>query len=305
MLRRKDLKGIVTIMPTAFKKNGSFDEENYRKNVNNICRTKVMGSMSRGTTREFSNINFSEYKRIVEILIDEVSGRLKVIIGASAVNTKEAIERACYAEEKGADAIINVVPFYQTLSQKEVLKYFKDLAGECKKIGIIAYNNKLTTGVLISPESYRELAKIPNFCGSKEIETDMFYYMSIKKAAPDLGLLPVEGIVVPAAMLGCDGFFSSIVFINPGFQNKIYKACQLKNWNKAIKLQNKIIDFINKIVVPLRKKYCEVSLAKALINASGFLQVGPPRPPYIPLIKEDQKKLRLGLEKECPYLLYK
>lgn len=305
MLRREDLKGIITIMPTAFKEDGSFDEENYRKNVAKICGTNVTGIMNMGTTGEFSSISFSEYKRIVNILIDEVNGRLKVIIGASAVNTREAIERACYAEEKGADAIINVVPFYQTLSQKEVVKYFKDLARECKKIGIIAYNNKSTTKVLISPRSYRELAKIPNFCGSKETETDMFYYMSIKKAAPSLKFLPVEGIVVPAAMLGCNGFFSSITFMNPNFQNEIYDACRVKDWNKAMNLQYKIIDFINKIVIPLRKKYSEVSLAKALVNASGFLYVGPPRAPYIPVTEEDQKKLRLDLERMCPYLVYK
>jgi dihydrodipicolinate synthase/N-acetylneuraminate lyase len=93
--------------------------------------------------------------------------------------------------------------------------------------------------------------------------------------------------------------------MNPNFQNEIYKACETKNWKKALELQYKIVDFFNKIVIPLRNKYSEVSLAKALVNASGFLSVGPPRDPFIPVKPDDQKKLRIDLEKECPYLIYK
>ncbi|MFB6088403.1 MAG: dihydrodipicolinate synthase family protein [Candidatus Aenigmatarchaeota archaeon] len=305
MLRRDDLKGIITIMPTAFKEDGSFDEVNYRKNINKICQTDVTGIMNMGTTGEFSNISWPEYKKIVDVLIEEVAGRIKVIVGASAVNTEEAIQRTYYAQEKGADAVINVVPFYQPLSQEEVVKYFKDLASECRDIGIIAYNNNITTKILISPQSYKRLSEIPNFCGSKEITTDIYFYMSLRKTAPELKFLPVEGLIVPSAMLGVDGFFSSIVFMNPKFQNELYNACKTKDWTRALELQYKIIDFINRIVVPLRKKYSETSLAKALVNASGFLYVGPPRAPYIPVSEEDQEKIRRDLERECPYLIYK
>jgi dihydrodipicolinate synthase/N-acetylneuraminate lyase len=129
--------------------------------------------------------------------------------------------------------------------------------------------------------------------------------MNILRAAPSLKLMPVETLIVPASILGCDGFFSSIIFMNPSFQNKLYKTCKEKKWEKAINMQFKIIDFINDIVVPLREKYSEVSLAKALVNASGFLKVGPPRPPYIPVRESDQIKIRKDLEKLHPYLIYK
>ena len=304
-MERSDLKGIITIMPTAFNKEGSFDEENYRKNINKICETKVNGIMIMGTTGEFYNIPYEEYKQLVDILIDEVSSRVKIIVGASGINTNVAIKRTKYAEKQGADAVINVVPFYQPLSQNEIIKFFTELSNQCKDIGILAYNNPITTKVLISAETYKKLSKIKNFIGSKEITSDIFYYMSITKAAPDLKLLPVEGLVVPAAMLGCDGFFSSIVFMNPKFQNDLYKYCKDKNWEKALQMQYQIVDFIKKIVIPLREKYNEVSLAKALVNASGFLYVGPPRSPYIAVSHEDEKKLRKDLEKICPYMIYK
>ncbi len=304
-MEREDLKGVITIMPTAFKKDGEFDEENYRKNIDKICRTGVKGIMTMGTTGEFSNISYKEYEKIVDVLMDETSGRIKVIVGASDVNISEAIKRTNYAEKKGADAVINVVPFYQPLTQNEIVKYFMRLSSKCKDISILAYNNHITTKVLISPDTYKKLSKIKNFIGSKEITTDVFYYMNIRRAAPDLGLLPVEGLIVPAAMLGCEGFFSSIIFMNPEFQDKVYEACKNKKWDKAISMQYKIVDFLRDIVVPLREKYSEISLAKALVNASGFLYVGPPRLPYIPVTPDDQKKLRHDLEKICPYLIYK
>jgi len=292
-------------MPTPFKKDYSFDEETYRKNIDKICETKVTGIMTMGTTGEFFNVSFEEYQKLVDILIEQVSGRLKTIVGASGVNIGEAVKKTKYAEEKGADAIINVVPFYQTLSQEEIVKYFTDLSKQCKDIGIIAYNNHITTNVSISADTYKKLSKIKNFVGSKEISTDIFYYMSIKKAAPDLKFLPADGLITPAAMLGCGGFFSSIIFMNPDFQNDIYKHCKNKNWDEALKMQYQIIEFIKEIVIPLREKYSEIALAKALINASGFLYVGPPRTPYMPVSHEDQKKLRKDLEKKCPYLIHK
>ena len=141
--------------------------------------------------------------------------------------------------------------------------------------------------------------------GSKEITSDYFYYSNILRAAPELKLLPVETMVLPASMLDVDGFFSSIIFMNPNFQNELYANCKQKNWKKAIDMQYKIIDFINEIVVPLRGKYSEVSLAKALVNASGFLEVGPPRSPYIPVSPSDQKKLRKDLEKSFEFLIYR
>ena len=292
-------------MPTAFNEDGSFNEENYRKNIDKICETKVTGIMTMGTTGEFFNVSFEEYKQLVDILIDEVSSRVKILVGASGVNINESVRRTKYAEKKGADAVINVVPFYQPLNQNEVLKYFTELSNRCKDIGIVAYNNHITTKITILSETYKKLSKIKNFIGSKEITTDIFYYMSIKNAAPDLKLLPADGLIVPAAMLGCDGFFSSIVFMNPKFQNDIYKHCRDKNWDKALEMQYKIVEFIDKIVTPLRKKYSEISLAKALVNAGGFLYVGFPRTPYIPVSHEEQKKLRKDLEKICPYLIYK
>lgn len=299
------MKGVITIMPTAFKEDSSFDEDNYRYNISKIYKTKVNAIMTMGTTGEFFNISFEEYKQFVNILLDEVSGGIKTIVGASGVNLAEAIKRAKYAEKTGADAVINVVPFYQTLNQNEIVKYFTELAKECKDIGIIAYNNHITTNVSISAGSYKKLSKIKNFIGSKEITTDIFYYMSIINAAPELKLLPADGLIVPAAMLGCDGFFSSIVFMNPNFQNDIYKYCKNQEWDKALDMQYKIVKFIKKIVIPLRKKYSEIALAKALINASGFLYVGPPRTPYNSVTSEDQIKIRRDLEKICPYLIYK
>ncbi|MFC2091181.1 dihydrodipicolinate synthase family protein [Elusimicrobiota bacterium] len=305
MLRRNDLKGVITIMPTAFAEDGSFDEENYRRNVDSICNTGVMGIMNMGTTGEFSNIGIADYKKIVDVLVDQTAGRLKIIVGASAVNTEEAIERTMYAQEKGVDAVINVVPFYLPLTQDEVVKYYQDLAGKCKDIGILVYNNHITTKVTVSPESYKRLSDIQNLIGSKEITADISYYMRIRKAAPELALWPVEGMIVPAAMLGCEGFYSSIIFMNPEFQNDLYAAIASGDWDQAVRMQYKIIDFIDKIVVPLRQKYSEVALAKALVNASGFIYVGYPRAPYIRVSEDDQQQIRRDIEEYCPYLIYK
>jgi len=302
LLTRYTMKGVYAIVPTAFKKNGELDEENYRRNIRILCDAGFHGIFSLGSIGEFPHVGLSDFKRIVKIFVDEVKEGVVSIIGASAVNTEEAIIRAKYAQDCGVDAVMNVVPFYYTLQQKECVKYFRDLAEACPDIGILAYDNGYTTKVWLSYETYKELAKIPNFCGCKDINPNMLRYMSLIMDT-DLQLWATEEKLIPSMLYGARGFFLSFYWNNPKLSLELYEACKNGEWKRAIEIERRLLTVITHPRSPWKVfggKYDSHAITKALVNAIGLVHVGPPRRPLIPVSEEDQKAMRELLIEVCP-----
>ena len=305
MLTREKMKGVYAIMPTAFKKNGDLDEENYRRNVRILCESGFHGIFNLGTSGEFYNLGLEDYKRIVKMFVEEIESEVVSVIGASALNTEEAIIRSKYAQDCGVDAVMNVVPFYVALQQTEIVQYFKDLANACPDIGILVYDNPITTKVSLSNETYRELAKIPNFCGAKHISPDIWNYIDLIKDA-DIQLFPSEEKIIPAMLYGMRGFWASMYFLHPKMCLKLYKACRDKNWDKAIEVEYKLRVPFKHPRAPRRifgAKYAAISIFKAVINIMGLLNVGYPRKPHMPVSEKDQQTIKEILLDICPYYI--
>ncbi len=296
------MKGVYAIMPTAFKKNGDLDEENYRKNVRILCDAGFHGIFNLGSTGEFPHVDLTDFKRIVNMLVDEIKEGVVSIIGASAVNTEEAIIRAKYAQDCGVDAIMNVVPFYYTLQQNECVKYYRDLAEACPNIGILAYDNVYTTKVWLSRETYKKLAKIPNFCGCKDINPNVLRYMDLMRDT-DLQLWATEEKLVPSMLYGAKGFWLSLYWNNPKLSLELYEACISEDWKRAVEIERRFLNIIWHPRSPwneFREKYNNYSITKALIDEIGLIHVGPPRRPLIPVSEEDQKIMKKRLMEVCP-----
>ena len=303
MLTREKMKGVYAIMPTAFKKNGDLDEENYRGNVRILCDLGFHGIFNLGTTGEFYNVGLEDYKSIVNMFVDEIKSNVVSIIGASAVNTEEAIIRTKYAQDCGVDAVMNVVPFYVPPMQSEIIQYFQDLGNACPDIGILAYDNPYTTKVSLNDETYRELVKIPNFCGAKHISPDIWNYVDLISDT-DIQLFPSEEKIIPAMLYGIRGFFASAYFLTPKMCLELYEACRDKNWDKAIEIEYKLRVPFKHPRAPRKVfdgKYAHIPIFKALVNATGLIYVGYPRKPHIPVSEKDQQTIKEILLEISPY----
>lgn len=303
LLTREKMKGVYAIMPTAFEKNGALDEGNYRRNVRVLCNSGFHGIFNLGSSGEFYNVGLNDYKKIANMLVDEIGTNIVSIIGASAVNTEEAIIRARYAQDCGVDAIMNVVPFYVPLQQIEIVQYFRDLADACPDIGILVYDNPYTTKVTLTDETYRELAKIPNFCGAKHIDRNLMNYVSLIDGA-DIQLFPTEEKIIPAMLYGIRGFFASWFFLQPELCLSLYRACRDKNWDQAMEIEHKLRIIIDHPLSPLKVfegKYAKISIFKSIVNATNLIRVGNPRKPHIPLTEKDQQAVRKIIEDICPH----
>lgn len=159
-------KGSIVALITPFK-NGKVDE----KKIGELCefhiKNKTSGIVPCGTTGESPTLTHEEHKRIIEVVVEAVNGRIPVIAGTGSNCTAEALELTKHAKKAGADGVLVVTPYYNKPTQKGLILHFKEIAGKVD-IPIILYNIPGRTGTLIEPETLEKLAKIKNIIGVKE-----------------------------------------------------------------------------------------------------------------------------------------
>jgi dihydrodipicolinate synthase/N-acetylneuraminate lyase len=295
MLRRKNARGFYVLMPTPFSKSGQFDEAAFRQNVRNVCEYDVQGIATTGTLGEFHTIPWKDHQRLITALVEETKAGIVTIPGCSGMNTDEVIMKTKFAQDAGADAVMNTVPFYARITKDECVKYWNDVAEACPEIGLLVYNNPETTKFLIDARTFVELAKIPSVCGTKEIVgytplADFTHWMNIVHAT-DLAYFCCDPVTVAASLYDAAGVTSENFALWPKLFLEVYKACLDKDWEKAKKLHYEQMEFVNFVYQSFGfGQYNWFCVLKAALDKLGIIKGGYPRRPFIPVPESIQKK---------------
>jgi dihydrodipicolinate synthase/N-acetylneuraminate lyase len=155
-----ELRGILAAVTTPFTADGeAIDEDNLRGQVERLIAAGIHGFVPTGTTGEFMVLSPEEYRRVIELYVEAVNGRVPVVAGVGALSTKDAIALAQYAEKVGADAVMVVPPFYDPLDFAS-LKAFLTAVAESISIPIVYYNVPGATGVHLTADQIAELGDI-------------------------------------------------------------------------------------------------------------------------------------------------
>jgi 4-hydroxy-tetrahydrodipicolinate synthase len=176
-------KGTFTAIITPFKKDLSLDEDALRKLVEFQIENGVDGLVPCGTTGESPTTTSEEDKRIFEIVIDQVKGRVPVIAGSGSNSTTEAVAYTQHAKDSGAQASLIVCPYYNKPTQKGLILHYTKIAEETK-FPIIIYNIKGRTGINMTTDTLMELAKNPYIVGVKEASGDMVQIKEVLSRRP-------------------------------------------------------------------------------------------------------------------------
>jgi 4-hydroxy-tetrahydrodipicolinate synthase len=178
------LEGAYTALITPFHDNGSIDEKGLRQNVNFQIEKGIAGVVPCGTTGESATMAHEEHKRVVDIVLEEVDGRVPVIAGTGSNSTSEAIELTNHAIEAGADYCLMITPYYNKPTQRGLLAHFEAVADEADG-DIILYNVPSRTGRNMEAETVIELSRIDNIVGVKEASANMAQIMEIIRGTDD------------------------------------------------------------------------------------------------------------------------
>lgn len=277
----KMYKGAFTAIVTPFR-NGQVDEQGFIDLIEFQIEQGIHGIVPCGTTGESATLGFDEHKRVVELAVKTVNGRVPVIAGAGANNTLEAIEFSESAKESGADAILSVVPYYNKPSQQGIYDHFKTIA-ETVDIPMFLYNVPGRTVVHVLPETVARLAELKNVIGIKEACGSLEQVSDVIRFTPDdfIILSGDDFTSMPTITVGGHGVISVVSNLNPGGMAKMMAAALEGDYATARKLHYDLFPLMK-----LMFKNPSPAPAKKGLELMGKIQDGSPRLPITPADEE-------------------
>ena len=235
-----------------------------------------------GTTGEASTMNDAEHIATIEYACKRVNKRVPVVAGTGSNDMRHCLELSLAAKKAGADALLQVTPYYNKTSQKGLVMHFTKI---CDEIGlpIILYNVPSRTGMSISIDAYVELAKNPLIVGTKEASGDISLVAKIAQRCGDS--LPIysgnDDQIVPILSLGGVGVISVVSNIMPQETHDICELYMQGKVKESAKLQLDMLPLIDSLftdVNPIPVKHAT--------NLLGW-NAGPCR---LPLCEMDDSK---------------
>ncbi|MFX1251268.1 MAG: 4-hydroxy-tetrahydrodipicolinate synthase [Promethearchaeota archaeon] len=296
MTPKLDLKGVIPAIVTPFdKKTEDFNEDRYRALLQHLLSQGITGVVPMGTTGEFVNCTPEERKKVIEITVDEINGKIPVIAGTGETGTRLVVEATKHAQDVGADASIIVTPYYSKPGAKGLYEHYGTIIDKTD-IPIVLYNIPPCTGLYLPWTVVEDLVdEYDQIVAMKDSSGDMKYFMSIlEKASPSINILiGWDENVLPALAAGASGMILASANVIPKIWLEIYDNVKKGNMEAAIKKQREIQKFTRMIVASgaLGPKQC--------LNFMG-IKVGTTRKPIMlgdTLSWEFRDELRVELEK--------
>lgn len=163
----------ITPVVTVFDEKGRLDPEGNKRVYDHLVQGGVTGMVIMGSTGEFFSMDMKTSKELIDIAVPYVKGKIRVFVGTSRMDPLESIELANYAQDKGADGVMIISPYYFSLSEESIFAYYDAIAGAVET-PIFLYNFPARTGYSISPKVTLKLAdKHENIMGFKDTILEM------------------------------------------------------------------------------------------------------------------------------------
>lgn len=167
-----------------------------------------------GTTGESPTVNVAEHERIIETVVRRAAGRIPVIAGTGGNATAEAIELTEFARKVGADASLQVCPYYNKPTQEGLYRHFATIA-ETVDLPMILYNIPGRTAVSMTPATVARLADLPQVVAIKEATGSMDQTSEILSRCDLVVLSGDDSLTLPLMALGARGVISVVANVVP------------------------------------------------------------------------------------------
>ncbi len=287
--------GALTALVTPFI-DGKLDEKGLVDLIEFQIENGIHGIVPCGTTGESATLDFDEHKRVIDLTVKTVNGRVPVVAGTGANNTLEAIELTESAKDSGADAVLSVAPYYNKPSQEGLYLHFKTIA-EAVDIPMVLYNVPGRTVIHILPETVARLAEVENIIGIKEACASLEQISDVIRFCPeDFILLSGDDFTsMPTTLIGGKGVISVISNVDPAGMARMIEAALNGNLQVANEEHYRLFTMMK-----LMFKSPSPGPAKKALEMIGRIQDGSPRLPMTPADDQTTQALveemsRLGM----------
>ena len=286
----RTFEGSLVAIVTPFK-NNKIDETKLKELIEFQIKNGMSGIVPCGTTGESPTLSVQEHERVIEATIQAVNGRVPVIAGTGANSTVEAVTLTKDAAKAGADASLQVSPYYNKPTQKGLYLHFKAVA-DSVSIPIILYNIQVRTAVNIEPDTIARLARdCKNIVGVKEASGSLDQMAKTKALCPKDFLLISgdDSLTLPLLGIGGVGVISVVANIVPADVVAMIDAFKKGNVKEAQRIHYKLLPLVKAMFIETNP--IPVKTAMGLL---GMIEPGL-RLPLCEMSDENLTKLKKAL----------
>ena len=281
-------EGVMPAITTQFDVQGNLDLITFKINLSSQINAGVNGIILGGTLGEASTLTIQEKQQLLAITLDEVNGKIPVIMNIAEQATAEAVRFAQKAEAEGADGLMLLPPMRYKATDEETVAYFSSIAA-ATKLPIMIYNNPVDYKIEVTLEMFAALEPHKNITAVKESTRDI---TNITRMINRFGdrfkiLCGVDTIAMEAIIMGANGWVAGLVDAFPEETVAIYSYCKRGELKKARSIFSWFLPLLELDISPQlvqNIKLCEV--------ATG-IGTGYVRPPRLPLKGAELERVQL------------
>ena len=290
-MKNTPFKGIIAYPITPFDNAQQVDVPLFKTLVERLVSSGSHGIAPLGSTGVLPYLTDAEKEAITEATIQQVDGRVPILVGVSNLTTERTVYHAQFAEKAGARAVMIIPMSYWKLTDAEIVKHYDAVASKIS-VPIMAYNNPATGGVDMSPALLKRLLEIPNVTMIKESSGDVqrMHYLK-KELGEDVAFYNGSNPLALAAFAaGATGWCTAAPNLIPAQNISLYEAIQLNDLASAQQIFLEQLDLLKFIV--------EKGLPRAVKAGLEILgqKAGELRSPLQPMIQTDINELQQILQ---------
>lgn len=288
-----NLKGLGIALITPFKEDESVDYAALRKLVDFLMQNKVDYILALGTTAETPTLTDDEKRRITDIVIEGVGGRIPVVLGVSGNCTRNVVNSLEHDNFDGINAILSVVPYYNKPSQEGIYQHYKAIS-EATSLPLILYNIPGRTGVNMTAETTLRIANdCHNVVAVKEASGNISQMDDIIKNKPENFnvICGDDGIAYPLITLGAIGVISVIGNAFPREFGKMVRLALAGDYEGARVIHHRFTELFSLLFVDGNP-----AGVKSMLNAMGMIE-NKLRLPLVPTRITTFEKIRSVLDR--------
>lgn len=283
-------EGIFPAAITPFDENEDIDESKLTEFLDFLIDRGVHGIYLLGTNGEAPLLDIEEKKKVIDISIEHVNGKVPIVAGTMCNSTKKTIEVASWAEKKGADAVHIVIPYYFPSPHKVVLNHFERISKEID-LPIFVYSIPQRTGNELTMRTLKALSDIDNVVALKDSSGDIEFFYRCLHEIDELCLFGGNDSLINTYLtLGGDGSVTAVGNAFPELVSSIYDQHIEGKIEDVSLAQDKVLKIKNML-----RKGPYLSGIKAALKVRGY-DFGEVRKPLKPYSDYQMKELKKSLD---------
>jgi 4-hydroxy-tetrahydrodipicolinate synthase len=235
----RSIQGSIPALITPMLTDGQVDYPTLRKLIDWHVAEGTDALVIVGTSGESPTVTVDEHREILRVSVEQAAKRIPIIAGCGANSTAEAISLAKYAESIGADAQLQVVPYYNKPTQEGLFQHFKAIAEATPKLPVILYNVPGRTVADLQHDTVLRLAQVPGIIGIKEATSNIERAQWLIRDVPkEFAVFSGDDATAVALMLcGGAGNISVTANVAPRLMHELCMAATRGDVKEAMRIQ--------------------------------------------------------------------